>query len=161
MRRLLGTVLAAALLAACAEAPPSDPRADGEQPDDLVFVTVPVGNATMQALFRGPLVVRDGCVLIGEAPDLSVPLWPEGFTAARDDAGRVVVRDADGGTVATEGATFEMGGGYVAEFEPRGLVEPTQDQLRDLEQWLGNPIPARCLGPDIYGVWSVGETSAP
>ncbi len=49
-----------------------------------------------------------------------------------------------------------MGGGYVAEFRPLDKVEPRQDQLRRLEEWLGYPIPERCLEPDVYGVWSVG-----
>lgn len=160
MRRFLGAVLAAALLAGCGEEPTRDASDAVGGRDHPVLLTVPMGNATMQALFRGSLVVRDGCVLIGEEPDLAVPLWPEGFTAQRDDAGRLVVRDAGGATVATEGATFEMGGGYVAEFEPRGKVEPKQDQLRRLEERLGTAIPARCLGPDVYGVWSVGETTA-
>jgi hypothetical protein len=43
---------------------------------------------------------------------------------------------------------------------PQGKVEPRDEQLRSVQEWLGYPIPERCLGPDVYGVWSVGETSA-
>ena len=51
-----------------------------------------------------------------------------------------------------------MGGGYVAEFRPQDKVEPREDQLRWVEEWLGYSIPERCLDSDAYGVWSVGET---
>jgi hypothetical protein len=26
-----------------------------------------------------------------------------------------------------------------------------------VEEWLGYSIPERCLGPDVYGIWVVGE----
>jgi hypothetical protein len=68
------------------------------------------------------------------------------------------VRDGAGAVVAIEGETFEMGGGYVAEFRPQDKVEPREDQLRWVEEWLGYSIPERCLDSDAYGVWSVGET---
>ena len=112
----------------------------------------------MAALFRGPLVVRDGCVLVGSPGEYSLPIWWSGFTAERDASGRLVVRDADGTVVAIEGETFEMGGGYIAEFRPSEKVEPSDEQIRRVEDWLGEPIPDRCLTPDVYGIWSVGET---
>ncbi len=112
----------------------------------------------MEALYRGPLAVRDACVLIGGPEEYSVPIWPKGFTAERDGSGRLVVRDSDGGVVAIEGEIFEMGGGYVAEFSPQDKVEPRDDQVRTIEDALGYSIPDRCLGPDVYGIWSVGET---
>lgn len=46
--------------------------------------------------FRGPLVVRDGCVLIGEAGDYALPVWPDGASLARNGSGRLAVLDADG-----------------------------------------------------------------
>lgn len=54
----------------------------------------------------------------------------------------------------------EMDGGYVAEFRPEDKVEPRDDQLRRVGErfGLGYSIPERCLGPDVYGIWSVGET---
>ena len=110
----------------------------------------------MAALFRGPLVVRDGCVLVGSAGEYSLPIWWSGFTAERDASGRLVVRDADATVVAIEGETFEMGGGYIAEFFPG--EESSDAQVRRVEDWLGQPIPDRCLTPDVYGIWSVGET---
>lgn len=112
----------------------------------------------MLALFQGPLLVRDGCVLIGRPGEYTVPIWWKGFTAERDASGRLVVHDGEGAVVAIEGDSFEMGGGYVAEFRPQDKVEPRKDQLRRVEEWLGYSIPERCLGPNVYGVWSVGET---
>jgi hypothetical protein len=70
----------------------------------------------------------------------------------------LVVRDADGRPVAIEGETFEMGGGYVAEFEPRDKVEPIDQQLERITGMIGEPIPERCVQPDVYGFWLVGET---
>ena len=112
----------------------------------------------MEALYRGTLLVRDRCVLIGSPVDYSIPIWRKGFTTSLDESGRLVVLDSDGEVVAVEGETFEMGGGYVAEFGPQGRVETPEDQLRGLEQSLGYPIPDRCLTADVYGVWMVGET---
>ena len=112
----------------------------------------------MEALFEGPLLVRNGCVLVGDPDAYAVPIWPHGFTAGRDGSGRLVVRDDAGGVVAVEGKTFDMGGGYIAEFRPRDRVEEPQDQLRRIEQRLGFAISEQCLGPDVYGIWSVGET---
>jgi hypothetical protein len=115
----------------------------------------------MEALYRGPLLVRDRCVFIGRPGDYSVPIWRKGFTAGRDQSGRLAVLDSEGAVVAVEGETFEMGGGYVAEFRPKGRVEPREDQLRRVEQSLGYSIPQRCLTSDVYGVWWVGETGLP
>jgi hypothetical protein len=114
------------------------------------------GGAMMAALYAGPLVVRDGCVLIGQPGHYGLPVWWKGFAAARDASGRVVVRDGDGAIVAIEGERFEMGGGYTAEFYPG--EQPRDKQIRRVEEWLGYPIPDRCLGPDVYGVWVVGDT---
>ena len=112
----------------------------------------------MTALFTGPLVVKDDCVFIGQSGNYSLPVWPKGFAAEREGSGPVVVRDADGAAVAVEGENFEMGGGYTAEFRPSNRVEPQEEQIRRVEEWLGYPIPDRCLGSDVYGVWVVGDT---
>ncbi len=153
MKRSLRSVLAVGLLlAACSDAPASTES-------DLFFPTKPeAGGASNDALFQGPLVVRDGCVLIGRPDEYTLPIWWKGFTAERDNSGRLVVRDGEGGVVAIEGENFEMGGGYTAEFRPEGRVEPKEDQVRRVEDWLGYSIPDRCLGPEVYGIWSVGET---
>ncbi|MEX0983933.1 MAG: hypothetical protein WD096_02665 [Actinomycetota bacterium] len=156
MRPTHVALLTAALLmtAPCAESrttPSSEPG--------LFFATDPERHAfSMQALYRGPLAVRDACVLIGHADEYSLPIWPKGFTTERDGSGRLVVRDSDGGVVAIEGEIFEMGGGYVAEFSPHDKVEAPDDQIRRVEDALGYTIPERCLGPDVYGIWGVGET---
>jgi hypothetical protein len=154
MKRFLWSALAVGLLlAACSDAPASTES-------DLFFPTKPEqqSGAMMQALYRGPLVVRDRCVLMGRRGEYTVPIWWKGFTAERDESGHLVVRDGEGAVVAVEGESFEMGGGYVAEFRPQDKVESRKDQLRSVEEWLGYSIPERCLGPDVYGVWSVGET---
>jgi hypothetical protein len=141
----------AALLTACGSAVPSA--------SELFFPTDPqLPNAVMEALFEGPLTVRHECVMIGRPPDLSIAIWPKGFTAERDDSGRVVVRDERGDAVAIEDQAFDMGGGYVAEFRPEGKVEPAAQQIRRVEEHLGDPIPERCLGTGVYGVFLVGET---
>jgi hypothetical protein len=153
MKRSLWFALAVGLLlAACSDAPASTES-------DLFFPTNPEqGGDSMDALYQGPLVVRDGCVLIGRPGEYAVPIWWKDFTAERNGSGQLVVRDGEGAVVAIEAENFEMGGGYVAEFRPEDKVEPREDQLRRVEEWLGYSIPERCLGPDVYGVWSVGQT---
>jgi hypothetical protein len=142
----------AVLFAGCTDAPPAD-TAPG-----VFLATHPQGPAVMTALFQGRLAVRDGCVLIERGGDYSVPVWPEGYTAERGPSGQLTVRNADGRTIAIEGEAFEMGGGYRAEFRPAAKVEPKEDQIQRLTEFLGYEIPARCLGADVYGVWLVGET---
>lgn len=151
-RYALLIAVGAVLFAACTDAPSPDPA------PGVFFATYPQGPMVMDAQFQGPLAVQDGCVLIGSAGDYSVPVWPEGFTAERDPSGQLTVRNADGETIAIEGEAFEMGGGYRAEFRPAGKVEPKEDQMQQLIEFLGYEIPARCLGADVYGVWLVGET---
>ena len=152
-RRLcLGAVLVV-IVSACGDAPSADTQSG------LFFPTAGSNDdAVMGALFHGKLVVRNDCVLAGYGQSVMIPIWREGYTVERDDAGRVEVRDADGATVAIKGELFEMGGGYIAEFEPRNKVEPPDDQLQQVAEMTGNTIPERCLGPDVYGVWWVGST---
>jgi hypothetical protein len=162
-----GLVIIAAL-GGCARSNGADgmtsPDADGfvklEGDPQAVFFPMnpdPPG-ASMDALLRGPLVVRDGCVLAGEAGSLSLPVWPQGFSLDRDAAGTLVVLDAGGDVVAIEGEEFATGGGFTAEFQPADKVEPKDEQLRRLADWLGYDVPDRCLGKDVYGVWVVGDT---
>jgi hypothetical protein len=114
------------------------------------------GGAVMEALYTGPLLVRHECVFIGRPGQYSLPVWWKGFTAERNESGRVVVRDGEGAIVAIQDERFEMGGGYTAEFYPG--EEPRDVQVSRVEEWLGYPIPDRCLGPQVYGVWIVGDT---
>jgi hypothetical protein len=144
-------LVAPLMFLACANAAPPPGEAD-------LFLPTASSDAVMDALFTGPLVVRDGCVLAGTAPNLILPIWQDGFSVARDDAGYVVVRDGDGATVAIEGEVFDMGGGFIAEFEPADRVEPRERQLRRVAELTGIAIPERCLVDGVYGVWWVGDT---
>jgi len=154
MRLLLRLVLgvAALLVGACGDAPPA-----ANVPDtDVFFPTYPRGPVVMAALFQGPLVVENGCVLMGNAGDYALPVWPDGFTAERDETGQLIVQDADGATIAIEGEVFEMGGGYRTEFYPGEA--PRDEQIQQIEEFLGYEIPQQCLGGDVYGIWLTGET---
>jgi hypothetical protein len=158
MKRFLWVaLLSCLLLVSCSDAPISGEATSASDEQGLFFATKPEENFGMEALYRGPLVVREGCVLIGSAGNYTVPVWPDGFTTEHDGSGRLLVRDGER-VVATEGERFEMAGGYIAEFQPEGKVEPKEDQLLRVEEWLGYAIPERCLGPEVYGVWSVGDT---
>lgn len=129
-------------------------------PAGLFFPTKPDGDySSATARSEGKLVVREQCVLVSGpgAGEYSLPIWWNDFTAEREDGGRLVVRDGEGAAVAIEGQPFVMGGGYVAEFQPEGLVEPRATQVRRIEEGLGHSIPERCLGADVYGIWDVGQ----
>jgi len=126
-----------------------------------VFIAVDphTPNVVMAALSRSPLVVRDGCVLIGgSGQEPTLPIWPKGFTAGMDESGRVEVLDENGHVVAIQGQPFDMGGGYVAEFQPAGKVDPKDQQIATVESGLGYQLPAACVS-GIYGIWQVGETT--
>lgn len=97
--------------------------------------------------------------LVGNAGDYSLPVWPDGFTTGRDETGRLLVRDADGATIAVEGEVFEMGGGYRAEFYPGEA--PRDAQIQRVEESLGYEIPRRCLGAEVYGIWLVARPRRP
>jgi hypothetical protein len=142
----------ALLLTGCADATegPNVTLSDGSS---VFFPTQPEeANEFMTNLSVGPLVVRDGCVLVGTA-HYGLPIWRKGFTPELDETGRLVVLDTEGEVVAVEGETFRMGGGW-GRTRPGGVLPR---QLEGIEEWLGYPIPARCLGPDVYGIWIVGK----
>jgi hypothetical protein len=158
MKRAFALALGVAVfLAGCSDAS-APSQAPSSNDSDLFFATHAQGPASMTALFRGPLGVTDGCVLIGGPGDYSLPVWPDGFTAERNESGQLIVRNADGATVAAEGEVFEMGGGYTAEFFPEDKVEPRTTQLQRVSEWLRYAIPNACVGDEVYGVWVVGET---
>ena len=116
-------------------------------------------DVSMAAEYSGPLVVLRKCVLVGNPGDYSLPIWPPGFSAARDGSGRLVVRDSEANKIAAEGESFKMGGGFIAEFQPQEKVEPREVQMHRVEESLGYSVPRRCLGPDDYGVWLVAGAS--
>jgi hypothetical protein len=137
---------------------PSDGTAPAAGPDVFMAVDPTTPNAVMAALMEAPVVVRNGCVLVGSGSDLALPIWPKGYTADRGADGRLVIKDADGSVVGIEGTEIRMGGGYVAEFQPADKVEPKATQVARVESSLGYPIPDSCFA-GIYGIWLVGEVS--
>jgi len=155
---MLPSVLGIALLlGSCGRAPP----ASVTDPNPFFPTKGDPSGISMAALFQGRLVVRNDCVIAGDSGNLTLPIWREGFTAGRDEQDRVVVRNADGDIVAVEGEVFAMGGGYIAEFEPRDKVQPRETQLRQVADSTGITIPERCLGPGVYGVWWAGGDVQP
>ena len=115
-------------------------------------------NAVMDALTRSPLVVRNGCVLMGSGSDLTLPIWPKGFTASVNGSGRIEIFDTNAQVVAIEGQPVDMGGGYVAEFQPADKVAPRDQQIASVESGLGYQLPSECLS-GIYGIWQVGDAT--
>jgi hypothetical protein len=106
----------------------------------------------------GPLVVRYGCVLVGSPASTACRSGGRASRPIETNPGVLSYATVKVRSWLSMGESFEMGGGYVAEFRPQDKVEPREDQLRRVEEWLGYSIPERCLGSDVYGVWSVGET---
>jgi len=138
---------------------PSPVTSPGGDANVFIAVDPHTPNVVMTAFTRSPLVVRDGCVLIGgSGQDPTLPIWPKGFTAGMNDSGRVEILDENGHVVAIQGQPFDMGGGYVAEFQPAGKVDPRDQQIATVESGLGYQLPAACLA-GIYGIWQVGETT--
>lgn len=161
MTRIVALVLVIGAVTACGSTRGAGNPQGRETPGpgEVFFATQQRGPATMEALYRGPLSVRNSCVMIGSAGQYTLPVWPEGFTADVDGTERLIVRDGEGSIVAVEGERFSMGGGYAVEFEPASKVESREVQLARLHDSLGYEIPAACLGEGVYGVWIVGETS--
>lgn len=93
------------------ELPTSGSDGNATSEPGLFFPKDPEQVAYMEALYQGPLVVRDGCALIGRPGDYSLPIWRKGFTAERDESGRLLVRVGEGAVEAIEDESFEMGGG--------------------------------------------------
>ena len=128
---------------------------------EVFFPTTRHGASGDDALYRGPLIERDGCIYIGGDSQVSLPLWPRGYSVVRDPSGALQIDAEDGSTVGTVGQQISMGGGYIAEFFPVDKVAPRDKQLAYVNQQLDEPIPQQCLAPDLYGVWLVGAIDVP
>lgn len=124
--------------------------------DAVFFPTMQSGPSGMQALYEGTLIERDGCIFMDGGHQVSLPLWPNGYTVDRGPSDALQIRAEEGAIVAVVGEPISMGGGYVAEFFPPDRVEPRDIQIGRIEEQLG-PIPPRCLGSDVYGMWAVGS----
>ncbi len=73
------------------------------------------GEASMEALLIGKLLLEDGCLYIRgtEVGDRNLPVWPASFTLHTGDS-TVEVLDKTGAVVARVGAEVAMGGGEAA-----------------------------------------------
>jgi len=90
----------------------------------FVQMRMPAG-AELQALARGVLTLRDGCLRLGEGPDSRLIVWPS--SAVLEIEGRVVrVRDQRMHTSVTLGDTIEMGGGESQALVQSALTAPTR-----------------------------------
>jgi hypothetical protein len=125
-------LLVTVALVACSGPGPS-------MPDGLYFPTVPRQDAYPSAVLSGQLVERSGCVLVASGHRGSLPLWPEGYTATRNEDGRVEVLDENGAVIGREDHEVALGGGSVtASFDP--------DVFRDAPDgcghryWLVSPV---------------------
>jgi hypothetical protein len=108
------------------------------------------GDDALGASMTGVVRVRaDGCVVAGPPEPLPVVrggalLWPAGWSARRDDRGRVEILNPGGGVALVEGDGFEVGGGgggsafdwacgrgtddrFVMNGEPRRIPAPAPD----------------------------------
>lgn len=98
----------------------------------------------MEALLEGELRLVAGCLRVGEeygGQQGQLIIWPPGFWAA-EEAGVIVVFDAEGQPVARVGGEVSFGGGEVFE-----LFQSPTAQESVMEQ-----PPAECPGP----YWIVG-----
>lgn len=90
-----------------------------------------VQDATMEALFEGPVVADDaGCLRLG-GPDGPTAVWPQGYTA-QSALADVWIRDASGTTVGQVGGSFSLGGGEVPELsDAMGFTQADRDLAED------------------------------
>lgn len=89
----------------------------------FVQMRMPAG-VELQALARGVLTLRDGCLRLGEGPESRLIVWPS--SAVLEIEGRVVrVRDQRMHTSVTLGDTIEIGGGEGETLIQSALTAPT------------------------------------
>lgn len=90
----------------------------------FVQMRMPAG-VELQALARGVLTLRDGCLRLGDGPESRLIVWPS--SAVLEIEGRVVrVRDQRMHTSVTLGDTIEMGGGEGQALVQSALTAPTR-----------------------------------
>ncbi len=98
--------------------------------------------AFMTALAIGKLVVKDGCLRIGEGDSSYLVLWqPDYFV--NNNNGVIEVLDRNGQVVARVGEEIQMGGGEVS-------------LTAELERQLRKPLPNECPGP----YWLMGQLAS-
>lgn len=127
----------------------------------VFFPTTQGGPSGDLALYQGLLIERDGCIFMDGGEQVSLPLWPQGYTVDRGTSGALQIHAVDGAIVAVVGGPISMGGGYTAEFFPLDKVEPRDTQLASVNERLDEPIPQQCLVSNLYGVWLVGGVDVP
>jgi hypothetical protein len=127
----------------------------------VFFPTTQNGPNGDLALYQGSLIERDGCIFMDGGQQVSLPIWPRGYTIDRDQSGAFQIHAEDGSTMAVVGEPMSMGGGYMAEFFPAAKVAARDAQLASVNEQLGEPIPQQCLVPNLYGVWLVGAIEVP
>lgn len=131
MTKTTGKVLSVAstflILATCSEASPTEftsPKLHVSSASGVRLITqnvVPA--ASMDALFRGRLLLDDrGCIRLDSEDDATV-VWPHGFTAERTVEG-IVVWDAEGALFGRVGEELSFAGGEVSTLhEGMGFTE--------------------------------------
>ena len=113
-------------------------------------VTDPDGG--MDALMVGQLVVDDGCVLVSEAGEEVLVIWPQNQTGW-DPAAETVLFERSDGTVLElrDGDLLELGGGGDNIYEAGG----TPESLVDGVDWVSVPDDS-CLR-DV--VWAISDVN--
>lgn len=79
----------------------------------IVFISMKISpDASMSALFEGPVLAdEDGCLRL-DSPDAHTVVWPKGYDF--DVAGGTIrILDAEGAVVGRVGEDFSLGGGEV------------------------------------------------
>jgi hypothetical protein len=123
----------------------------------VLFPTAHIGPDIMAAGFEGSLIRRGECLLIEDTSYLVLPVWPEGYTLDRNESGVLELLDGDGSIVGALDLPLAVGGGFIAEFQPQGKVEPRADQIQKAEELIDSPLPRQCLTDEVYGVWLVSS----
>jgi hypothetical protein len=98
----------------------------GSGAGDVLFITQAEpdgdgGRVVMEALYEGSVVVRDGCIRLGDLAERHTVVWPPGFRLFA--LGEGMVLDSGGRQVGQLGSRFVLGGGEVPTLWESGPVE--------------------------------------